>query len=140
MPPPPRAHPQAPSPPLRGHSQGQDRPRTHKATLSHVCLESFSGPSGPSLRANTRPIQARSYPQWIRSQWDHSCPQTPAHTRVAPLAVHSQPLSLQHSHRSGSSAAPGRTLDSQHYRPISRPRLQMVFLFTIEHLFIHQMH
>lgn len=94
---------------LRGYSQGQDRPCTHKATLSNICLESFLGPFGPSLRANTRAIQARSYPQWLRSQWDHSCPQNPMHTRVVPLAVawsgpamHSQLLSLQHSHCSTS--------------------------------------
>lgn len=99
----------APRTPLRGHCRGEDGPCIYKATLSSVCLESLLGPPGPSLRANTRPIQPRSYPQPIRSQWDHSCPENSVHTQVVPLAVarsgtavHSQPLSLQHSHCSTS--------------------------------------
>lgn len=99
----------APRTPLRGHSRGEDGPCIYKATLSSVCLESLLGPPGPSLRANTRPVQPRLYPQPIRSQWDHSCPENPVHPQVVPLAVarsgtavHSQPLSLQHSHCSTS--------------------------------------
>lgn len=94
-PPPPRAQPQvcttAPrtpvSPALTSSRPGGDVLCAYKATWSDVCLETFSVPSGPSFHANTRAIQPGLHPQAIGSQWDHSCPENHARTRVVPLAA-----------------------------------------------------
>ena len=92
-PPPPRARPQAcTTAPRALVSPGstaltsnaahcwEDVLCTYKATFSDVCLETLSVRSGPSFRANTRPIQPGLRPQAIGSQWDHSCSKNRAHT------------------------------------------------------------